>query len=608
MPTCRECVRLSVTIHRRVSYASVRGVEPPPYRVGLVLKCEMQMMKIGVSFCAAFFVLALGLAPVAVHAQDFDEDFNSTGTVKAASSYTTVNAVKVTPLSNGVQISITADGILDYRRNYGESGKTIQLSFPAARNGTGKNFFNVNRYPVSHVALTTPQGAKNGIGLNLVINNFTEANSRISATPDRQGVLITVLSDRTIEGRRGAGDTGGAAAPSDKPDTSTEVTFKDGRLSVRAVKADIHSLMGLIAEKSGITGAVDDAVDRKVTVNLRNVAPEIAVQSIATANGLALSRVGGLFVLSEGVPNDLATYRVSGTQSYRMQNLKADTASGLLPNFLYSYVKVNPEQNAVVVSAPSQMLAKIGQDLNKVDLPSPQILIEAIVVEFTDNSDRNLGLLFNNTRSTSVSSGNTQNGTFSYNTVGVLPQNFLATLQALEKTGKARVRARPQMAVVNGKSANIFIGAQRFIQTQYNSFGQTQVRIQPVDIGVKLAVTPLTGGNGEVTTTIAPEVSNITEQDPLTGLPVLSTRSANTTVRVRDGETIVIGGLTLDQAQITNRKVPFFGDIPLLGQLFRSQSRSNVKTELVVFVTPRITTGVVPITTTEETAPPKKSP
>jgi type II secretory pathway component GspD/PulD (secretin) len=560
-------------------------------------------MKI-ISALTALVCLAL-LSCSAGGAWGQDDFVPSDGSVKAPLSYTTVNSVKVTPLSNGVQITIAADGILDYRRNYGESQKAIMLSFPAARNGTGKNFFNVNRYPVSHIALTTPQGAANGIGLNLTINNFTEANSRISATPDRQGVLITVLSDRTIEGKRAA-EAGAAATLSDKPDTSTEVTFKDGRLSVRAVKADIHALVGLIAEKTGITGAVDDAVDRKVTVNLRNIAPEIAVQSIATANGLALSRVGSLFVLSEGVPNDLATYRVSGTQSYRMQNLKADTASGLLPNFLYSYVKVNPEQNAVVVSAPSQMLAKIGQDLNKVDLPSPQILIEAIIVEFTDNADRDLGLLLKNVRSTSVSTANTNTGSFSYDTVGVLPQSFNLTLNALEKTGKARVRARPQMAVVNGKSANIFIGAQRFIQTQYNSFGQTQVRIQPVDVGVKLAVTPLTGGNGEVTTTIAPEVSNITEQDPLTGLPVLSTRNANTTVRVRDGETIVIGGLTLDQAQVINRKVPLLGDIPILGTLFRSQSKSNVKTELVVFVTPRITNGVVPVKLTEEAAPPKK--
>ncbi len=519
---------------------------------------------------------------------------NSGGSPGAAGSYTTITGVKVTPLSNGVQIIVTSDGVLDYVRRGGDNGKNLSISFPTARNGVGKNFFNVNRYPVSHLSLTTPQGAFNGVGLNLAIYNFTAASSRVSSTQDKQGVLITVLSTRTVERRRDGAETGVAKAASEKPDTSTQVTYADGRVSVRAVKADIHALIGLIAEKTGITGAVDDAVDRKVTVNLRNVAPEIAVQSIATANGLALSRLGALFVISEGVPTDLATYRVSPTESYRMQNTKADTASGLLPNFLYAYVKVNAEQNAVVVSAPSQMLAKIGQDLNKVDLPSPQIMIEAIAVEFTDNVDRDLGILLDNTRSTLIAGLDTGIGSFTYNTVGVLPKNFALTLRALERTGKARVRARPQLAVVNGNSANIFIGQQRFIQTQTNNFGQTQTRIQPVDVGVKLAVTPLTGGNGEVTTTIAPEVSNITEQDQLTGLPVLSTRNANTTVRVRDGETIVIGGLTLNQEQVTDRRIPYLSDIPLLGNLFRSQSKSRVQTELVVFVTPHIMPTVSP--------------
>lgn len=554
-------------------------------------------------FAVLLMAFAVSASPPA-RAQD-DSSGGSGSALGAAVPYTTITSVKAMPLSNGVQIMITADGVLDYR-NSGGDGKNISLSFPSARNGTGKNFFNVNRYPVSHISLTTPQTTTNGIGLNLTIFDFTVANSRVSSTQDKQGVLITVLSDRTIEGKRGA-VVAGVAESAGKPDTSTQVTFANGLVSVRAVRADIHALMGLIALKTGISGAVDDAVDRKVTVNLRDVAPAIAMQSIATANGLALSRLGDLFVLSEGVPTDLATYLVSGTQSYRMQNTKADTASGLLPNFLYSYVKVNPEQNAVVVSAPSQMLAKIGQDLNKVDLPSPQIMIEAVAVEFTDNVSRDLGILINNTVSTSLSNFDSSNGIFSYDTIGKLPQSFATTLRALEVSGKARVRARPQLTVVNGNAANIFIGQQRFIQTQTNNFGQTQTRIQPVDVGVKLSVTPLTGGNGEVTTTIAPEVSNITEQDQLTGLPVLSTRNANTTVRVHDGETIVIGGLTLNQEQVTDSKVPILGDIPIIGNLFHSRNKTRVQTELVVFVTPHIMNMPPPAPQTK-VVPPAKTP
>ncbi|MDQ3814123.1 MAG: hypothetical protein M3347_09250, partial [Armatimonadota bacterium] len=344
-------------------------------------------------------------------------------------------------------------------------------------------------------------------------------------------------------------------------------------------------------EQTGLSITVDDAVDRKVSLNLQDVEPAAAIQSIATAYGLALSRISDIYMMSEGLPADLATYHLSGTASFRMQNTQAATASGLLPNFLAFYVKVNPEQNAVVVTAPSQMLAKIGADLQKMDIPSPQILIEAIAVELTDTKDLDLGLIMTNQQRTTFSSVDTNTGVINYNTIGKLPRNFELNLRALELTGKARVRARPQMAVVNGRSADIFIGAQRFILTQFNSFGQTQTRIQPVDVGVKLRITPLTGGNGEITTRIAPEVSNITELDLQTQLPVLSSRRAETTVRVKDGETIAIGGLTLNQEQSSRRKIPLLGDIPILGNLARSKKKNTVQTELVVFITPHIITA-----------------
>ena len=502
-------------------------------------------------------------------------------------SYTTISAVDVTPLSNGLQISIKADGILQYR-DADTSGLKMHLYFPDARNGTGKNFFNINRYPVSYLQLSTPQGAASGIGLNLDISNLTATNASVSTGSDGQSVLLTIQSNRTIEGSGKGGAAGAGAVDSGtKPDTSTQVLFQNGLLSLRAVKADIQGLIGEIARKGGISVAVDDAVDRKVSLNLDGVSPEEALRDISTAYGLALSQSNGVYTLSEGVPTDLATYNASSTQSFRMQNTQAQNASGLLPNFLYSYVKVNSEQNAVVVTAPSQMLAKIGQDLKKMDVAPPQIAVEAIAVELTDSTDKDLGISFGNAKQ-GVFSTTDNGGTLSYSNIGNLPSSFAFNLRALEIAGKARVRARPQMAVTNGRTANLFIGAQRFILTQYNQYGQTQTRIQSVDVGVKLSVTPLTGGNGEITTRIIPEVSNITELDLQTGLPVLSSRRAETTVRVKDGETIAIGGLTLDQEQTTKSKIPFFGDLPLVGGLFRGRKKTTVRTELVIFVTPRI--------------------
>lgn len=542
---------------------------------------------------------------------------------RAQNSYTTITKVEVTTLSNAVQIRVKADGLLQYR--YADlSGPLMFLQFPGARNGTGKNFFNVNSFPVSSIQLSTPREAVNGIGVNMDIKNFIVTQGSVTATPDSQGVLFTIQSNRTIETKKAAStgtdaktddaktdetktsgtkaDAAKAAVDKDKPDTSTQVDFANGLLSLRAVSVDINELMAAIARKTGLSVAVDDAVSdptpRKISLSLRDVTPSSAITSIAAASGLAVSLRDGIYMMSEGAATDLASYNLSGTASFRLQNTQAGTASALLPNFLSPFVKVNPEQNAVVVTAPSQMLSKIGLDLQRLDVPPPQILIEAIAVELTDSSDTDLGLLIGNPDRTSFSSVDATTGSLTYNTIGTLPRTFEVNLRALELKGRARVRARPRMAVINGRTANIFIGAQRFILTQFEQFGQNQNRIQSVDVGVKLQVTPLTGGNGEITTRLVPEVSNITELDLQSGLPVLSSRRAETTVRVKSGETIAIGGLTLDQDQITNRKIPFLGDLPLLGGLFRGKKRSTSRTELVVFITPRIlnstTNGVVP--------------
>ncbi len=517
--------------------------------------------------------------------------FGATDALAQPRSFTTITKVTTNVLSNGVQITIAAYGILQFTGEDG-SGSRMSAFFPDARNGTGKNFINLNRYPVSTITLSTPQGAQNGIGLRLEIANFISTTATYTKTPDGQGVLITIQSDRTLPGAARAGSSGAATAKTGEgDDTSASVSFDDGLISIRAVNADIHELMGAIAQKSGFSVAVDDAVTRKVSLNLQGVTPDSAVRTVAAAYGLAIAPINGITMLTQGETSDLATYRASETQSFRIQNTQAGTLSGLLPNFLSGFVKVNAEQNAIVVTAPSLILDKIGRDLKKVDIVTPQILIEAIAVELSDTTDLDIGLRLGNPTSNQFASADVGGGVLSYSTVGALPRNFEARLRALELKGRARVRARPQMVVVNGEDANLFIGSQRFILTQFNQSGQTQNRIQPVDVGVKLFVKPLTGGNGEITTRIAPEVSNITEIDLATGLPVLSTRRSDTTVRVKDGETIAIGGLTLDQDQNSRGKIPFLGDIPILGKIFRSRKRSSVRTELVIFVTPRILTA-----------------
>lgn len=517
--------------------------------------------------------------------------------------YCNITKVEAKELKNGVQITVTADGSLEYESDdEGEWRQRILVEFPGAKSALETNFIDVGIYPVSYVQMQIPQGATEGVGIEMTIALFTPSEFEITRSTDQQQVIITVKSQRTIEGNGGTKPTEVSHVPS-----KLELSYDGNLLTVYAVRADIHKVVARIARDCGIQIAIDDKVQRETTISLEQLPPIEVIRGIASAYGLALLERDGKFMISEGVPNDLATYNMSGTQSFRMQYVRAQTASGLLPTFLYSYLHVNPEQNAVVVTAPRQMLGKIERDLKKIDVAPHQIMIEAIAVEYANTKDAEQSLSFARIGSERGFAWDTKTGDLKYERwdsadnpaekaasqwvlVGRKPHDFEAQLNALVDRGRADVKARPRMVTLNGRSARIFVGTERFILVRYVRYGNIQETIQGVNVGVTLNVTAWTGGNDEITTTITSQVSNIRELDPQTGLPLLSQREASTTVRARNGETIVLGGLLQKQEYTTKRKTPILGDLPLIGALFRSTAREQTDSELVILITPTILT------------------
>ncbi|MHB0937231.1 MAG: type II secretion system protein GspD [Armatimonadota bacterium] len=511
-----------------------------------------------------------------------------------AQAYCNITEVKHNALSNGIQILVKSDGMLTWRWESGGNGETSKavIRFPGARIGLERTLYNVDQEPVSTAQLMVPQDADNGLGVLLQVTMTQPSKVEASLSEDRLTFMLTVRGQRTVEPiKRPNGDD---AAPT----TGTvAVTVKDGLISVRAMKANIHQVVSEIARQSGISVAVDDAVRHDISLNITDRKPLDVLKGIAAGYGLALSAVGDVYMLSGGVPADISTYQRSGTESFAMKYLKAGDAKSLLPSFLFKYVHDNPEQNAVVVTAPSQMLEKIGRDLKSVDIPPPMIMIECAVVELTDTSDLERAFRWTYSSPEHAVSVNTTTGVTSYNqidTSGGLVSAISATtqLQAWLRyqitQGRAKVDAHPSMAAVNGKYAEIFIGSQRFIRVQYISSGDTQERLETVPVGIRLNIIPSTGGNGEITSWVKVEVSNIVQIDPETGVPLLGSRRAETTLRTRDGETIIIGGLTQRQENETNSRIPILGDLPGIGGLFRGKSKGKSNTELVILIRPRL--------------------
>lgn len=389
-------------------------------------------------------------------------------------------------------------------------------------------------------------------------------------------------------------DAADAKAPATPPapEQLLEITTTPQGVSVYAVSVQADELFTKLARATNVGIIIDDTVGRRdggkftsrlITVNLTNKKVGEIVEKICTAYGLSYSLVGQIFMISEGIPKNPSSYMMSDIDCVTTEYVVSSRAKSLLPVFLQDHVKVNEGQNAVILSGPKEVLAKFREDVKQFDVPAAQIMIDVIMVELTNSASKELGfdwLWSNAGKSGTISTGT---GDLAYESFGPMTKAFSVKLSALVENGQAHVNANPRIATVSGQPASIFVGRQRYLSQSVDGKNS-------IDAGITLSMTPWTGGNGEIIAEIHPEVSVMSALDPITKLPEKSTRRANTVVRVKDGDTIVIGGLTQTEQSRTRTRLPVLGQIPLLGQLFTKSERSEAQTEMVFFITPRIMT------------------
>lgn len=179
-------------------------------------------------------------------------------------------------------------------------------------------------------------------------------------------------------------------------------------------------------------------------------------------------------------------------------------------------------------------------------------------------------------------------------TLGRVTNNYLvnATISAAASEGKAKVLSDPKIATLNNQAANINVTTQiPYVTSNVASTGVQTQSVSYVTTGIQLTVTPSINADGRILLVINPNVSQPSVSaaaNTLTGAPAVDTRNAQTSVLVRDGETIVIGGLISDSLQDTIAKIPILGDIPILGWLFKKKTKSRVRNELLIFVTTHV--------------------
>ena len=293
--------------------------------------------------------------------------------------------------------------------------------------------------------------------------------------------------------------------------------------------------------------------------------------------------------LPQPVSERLACYPLSYARA-------KDVQEALAPHF-GSKLGLDNITNSLILLGDEQCHARLKQLLPKLDVATRQVTLEAKIIAVSREDSKNLGVRWDwdtiPQRAQEANDGDSGNDSSNYDGSFKFWRGFAfrfnATLNALISNGKARILATPRIITIPGKEASIFIGDHIPVQTEKHDSSGSYTATEYLDAGIKLQYAPIISEDGKmVTASVHTEVSTPVLISELKNYRITS-RTADTNVRMYSGETLVIGGLISEEQQRTMQKVPFLSKIPLLGELFKNRSRSHSKTEVLLLLTPHIT-------------------
>ena len=395
-------------------------------------------------------------------------------------------------------------------------------------------------------------------------------------------------------------------------------------ITIHAEDAFLPSILAILAKESGYNIVTDPNVNKqdKVSIHLDEVPIEQAINLVVRAVGLSYEVVGNSFLVAD--PKKLK--EEVGVTSYviTLKYAAAEDVKNLLQD-ISDQVQVDIPGNKLLVNASPKKIAEIIQVVESIDVPAIQIMLETRLIEVAADIEEQLGLDWS--KIASYKTILAENGvpledgggsivpddqtigqlpaTMGFNRLskmsdkdktGILPKYFSRqltafdlTLDLLMRNNKAEVLADSRLTTINGREANIkLVDIVPYILSSGGVGGQVQV--QKEEVGIKLNVLPTVNTDGYITVKVEPEVSTIFEFiGPDANIPRVKSRMSSTTIRVKDGESIIIGGLLSNDKKETSYKFPVLHKLPWLGKkLFTSNGIIERKTDLIIQITPKI--------------------
>lgn len=416
---------------------------------------------------------------------------------------------------------------------------------------------------------------------------------------------------------------------------NTRKSFNGRKISLDFQDVDVRTVLQILAKESGMNIVASDSVQGKITLSLKDVPWDQALDLVMQARDLDKRQQGNIINIaprSELLNQDIATLesqnkidtlgpltsrtfqlKYKDVESFRKILRIEDNDTGNNKNTLLSSrgsALIDPETNTLIVTDINSVIQKFERLIRELDVPAQQVMVEARIVEATDDFSRELGVRFgtqndNGRWSNGGKSGATSAGSFLGNFVNPNVNLPLASptsaftivrswatgalgleLQAAQAENRGKIISSPRVLTQDRRKAVIEAGDDIPYQ-EATSSGATSITFKKAVLG--LTVTPQITPDGNVIMDIEIQKDspyNCTASGVVT--KCIDTKNLVTKAMVEDGGTLILGGIYTENNSNVENKVPLLGDIPVVGNLFKSQTRKQERKELLVFITPRI--------------------
>ncbi len=394
---------------------------------------------------------------------------------------------------------------------------------------------------------------------------------------------------QALDDKAGRTSTGPALDPALRKPVTLE--FRDATLKM---------VFDALASSTGINFVFDRDLkqDARITVFLRNVAFDEALEQIARSNGLARRVVNAnTLLIYPALPNKAREYQDLLVRNFFIANADVKQLSNLLKTVLkVKDLFTDEKRNIIVIRDTPEVVALAEKLVAAHDQPEPEVMLEVEILEFNHTKDNALGIKFPDQVSFGLASPITLNvlRAITDGNISVTGLDPVIAINLKRQLGTINLLANPRIRVRNREKAKFHIGDRVPVITSTtfpgSLTGATTSAVSYLDVGIKLEFEPSIQLDGDVIIKTVLEVSSITNTVTNAGTIAyqIGTRNASTTLTLRDGETQVLAGLlSTDETDTTNR-LPGLGDIPVLGKLFSSHATRGGRKEILLSITPRI--------------------